>query len=165
MNTHDSSRPSPQAKLNPTELDYQSHSHSGGELSSEQNPHATVSLTAYLTVWVVLMVLLAVTVGAAFIHMGPFNLTVALLIAFIKAILVILIFMHVKVGSRLVKIFVVASFVWLGIMFVFTFADYATRSQLPMSSGWLMEQRPLSSGWDAQKREPAKGLVKQSANP
>lgn len=158
MNTHHPGSSSPQGKLNPSAVDYASHSNAGGDHSSSQDPHATVSLGAYLGVWVALMVLLAITVGAAFIHMGPLNLTVALLIAFVKTALVILVFMHVKVSSRLVKIFVVASFVWLGIMFVFTFADYTTRSQLPMSSGWLMEQRPLSSGWDIEKKEPAKGL-------
>ena len=42
------------------------------------------------------MVLTAVTVGAAFVDLGPFNFLVALLIAGFKATLVILYFMHVK---------------------------------------------------------------------
>jgi cytochrome c oxidase subunit 4 len=84
----------------------------------------------YLLVFAALMVLTAITVGAAFMHFGPFNNVVAMAIAVTKATLVVLFFMHVKYSTRLTKLIVVAGFFWLGLMFLFTFADY-------MSRGWL----------------------------
>ena len=57
--------------------------------------HVT-SRAFYLALGIGLLVLTAVTVFAAFVNLGPFNPVIALLIATIKATLVILFFMHVK---------------------------------------------------------------------
>ena len=84
-------------------------------------------LSTYLSIFAALMVLSAITVGAAFINLGSFNPVVALAIAVIKATLVILFFMHVKYSSRLTKITVVMSFFFVAILFAETFMDYATR--------------------------------------
>ena len=61
---------------------------------------------------------------------GPLNAIVALTIAVIKALLVILFFMHVYWSSRLTKIYVAAGFIWLIIMVALTLSDYQTR-------GWI----------------------------
>ncbi len=50
----------------------------------------------------------------------------ALAIAVVKALLVILFFMHLKDASRVAWVFCGCSFVWLGIMVVMTFQDYVT---------------------------------------
>ncbi len=84
-------------------------------------------LSTYLSIFAALMVLSAITVGAAFVNLGSFNPVVALAIAVIKATLVILFFMHVKYSSRLTKITVVMSFFFVAILFAETFIDYATR--------------------------------------
>ena len=57
---------------------------------------------SYIKVFVALMVLLGLTVGAAMINMGPLNLFVAMTISVIKATLVLLIFMHVRDSDRMV---------------------------------------------------------------
>jgi cytochrome c oxidase subunit 4 len=82
------------------------------------------------------MVLLFLTVAVAFINLGPFNIIVAMTVAIVKATLVVLFFMHVKYSSRLTQVYVVAAFLWVAIMFSFTFADYATREWTPNSRGW-----------------------------
>lgn len=87
-------------------------------------------LSTYLTIFSALMVLSAITVGAAFVNLGSFNPIVAMLIAGIKATLVILYFMHVKFSSRLVKITVVLSLFFVAILFAETLMDYATK-------GWI----------------------------
>ena len=87
-------------------------------------------LSTYLTIFGALMVLSAITVGAAFINLGAFNPIVALFIACVKASLVILFFMHVKYSSRLTKLTVVLSLFFVAILFAETLMDYATR-------GWL----------------------------
>jgi len=59
----------------------------------------------------------------------PFNPVVALLIATIKATLVILFFMHVKGASeKLTAAVVVSGFFFLLILLALSLADYMTRS-------------------------------------
>lgn len=87
-------------------------------------------LSTYFTIFGALMVLSAITVGAAFVNLGSLNPVVALAIAGFKATLVILYFMHVKYSSRLTKLTVVLSLFFVAILFAETLMDYATR-------GWL----------------------------
>lgn len=78
------------------------------------------------------MVLTVITVLIAYVDLGVFNTTIALGIAFFKAALVILYFMHVRYSSNLVKVYAAAGFVWLFILMVFTLGDVFTRSwQIP----------------------------------
>jgi len=91
-----------------------------------------VEKRTYYSVFAALMILLAATIGIAYIHLGRFNILAALTIASVKAVLIILYFMEVKYSSRLLWVFVAAGFFWLGILFALTFADYATRIWLPL---------------------------------
>jgi cytochrome c oxidase subunit 4 len=95
-----------------------------------------VEKKTYYAVFAALMVLLAATVGVAYVHLGRLNVFAALSIAIVKATLIILYFMHVRYSSRLVWVFVAAGFFWLAILFALTFSDYLTRDWLPQSSGW-----------------------------
>jgi cytochrome c oxidase subunit 4 len=82
-----------------------------------------------VTLGIGLLVLTAITVKAAFIDLGPWNPVVALLIATIKAVLVVLFFMHVKGASeKLTAAVVVSGFFFLGILLALSLADYMTRS-------------------------------------
>ncbi len=81
----------------------------------------------YYTIFGLLMVLTALTVFAAFHHLGVFNFPVAIGIAITKATLVILFFMHAKYSSRLTKLFVGMSFFFLLILFTLTLTDYLSR--------------------------------------
>ena len=108
------------------------------DLPEEHSATEHVSLATYLIVFAALMILLIITVAVAFfVHAGDLNLIIALVIATIKAALVVLYFMHVKYASRLTKIFVCASFLWLAILFAFTFSDYLSRDWQPNSRGWV----------------------------
>ena len=81
----------------------------------------------YYTIFGALMVLTAVTVGVAYIDLGPMNIVVAVAIAVFKALIVVLFFMHVKYSTRLVKLTVIAGLYWMGILLVLTLSDYLTR--------------------------------------
>lgn len=83
--------------------------------------------------WLSLMGLLALTVGLAYVPIGPFNTVIALTIAAIKATLVAAIFMELREHRPLVIIFAGAGFYWLAIMFWLAFADYLTRPDFPPS--------------------------------
>ena len=65
---------------------------------------------------------------ASTVDMGWANTPVALAIAATKASLVILYFMHAAHSSRLTWVVILGSFLWLGVLFVLTFADYLTRA-------------------------------------
>ncbi len=90
--------------------------------------HHRSSLASYFAVFATLMVLTVVTVWVSRIDLCSLNTTVAMAIAIVKATVVILWFMHVIHSPRLTWIVVLASFLWLAVMFVLFFADYSTRS-------------------------------------
>ena len=82
----------------------------------------------YYTVFGMLMLGTAITVGVSFLDLGAFNAIVALTIAVFKATLVVLFFMHVKYSTRLTWVVVTGSVFWLAILLSLTFSDYLTRS-------------------------------------
>ena len=87
-----------------------------------------VSVKANVAVWLALLVLTGVTTGIAFVDLGPLNTIVALVIATCKALLVVLIFMHVKYASdKLVKVVVIADVFFLMLLLGLSLADYSTR--------------------------------------
>ena len=83
--------------------------------------------STYYTIFGILMGLTALTVFAAFHHLGVFNFPVAIGIAITKGTLVVLFFMHAKYSSRLTKLFVGMSFFFLIILFALTLTDYLSR--------------------------------------
>jgi cytochrome c oxidase subunit IV len=86
--------------------------------------------TMYYGVFLALIVGTGLTVLAAFFDMGVMNNVVMLTIASIKALLVILFFMHVRWGTRLTWVVVASGFFWLLILFGLTMTDYVSR-------GWV----------------------------
>ena len=86
-----------------------------------------VPLRTYLAIFAALLGGTALTVLIAFQDLGPMNTVVALTIAGIKALLVVLWFMHVKYSSRLTWLFAAAGFLWLVLMIGLTMADFETR--------------------------------------
>ncbi len=86
-----------------------------------------VAIKVYLKVWGALLLLLALTVAAAYVPMGEFHLPVALAISVTKAFLIVFVFMEIKWGGRLLHLAAIAALLWLAIFFVLTFNDYLTR--------------------------------------
>jgi cytochrome c oxidase subunit IV len=82
----------------------------------------------YYTIWIALLCLTGITAAVSFVDLGPFNAVVALVIATVKALLVVLFFMHVKYTSeKLTKIVFVSAIFWLFLLLALSMADYATR--------------------------------------
>jgi cytochrome c oxidase subunit IV len=90
-----------------------------------------VPVTTYFAVFGALMVFTVITVAIAFADLGNANVLVALAVAVVKAVLVVLFFMHVKYSSRMVQLVIVAALAWLMILLGITLSDYLTR-------GWMM---------------------------
>ena len=98
---------------------------------SHKSSHAP-ALGVYFAVFAALMLLTALTVWAAFEHLGVWNTPIALAIAVTKALLVALIFMHLRQSPRLTIFVVSASIRGLAQLIVITASDYLTRPWLPI---------------------------------
>jgi cytochrome c oxidase subunit IV len=90
-------------------------------------PEHIVPVKTYAEVLAALLVLTATTCGVSFIDMGKMNAVVAVVIAFAKASLVALIFMHLRYSRRLMRVVAAAGLFWLGILIALTMSDYLTR--------------------------------------
>ncbi|MGA2002159.1 MAG: cytochrome C oxidase subunit IV family protein [Terriglobales bacterium] len=92
------------------------------------HPEHVSSVGSSVAIWITLLICTGLTVGAAFIDMGPFNTIAALCIATFKAILVVLFFMHVKyTHEKLTGLVIVSAIFFLFILLALSMADYATR--------------------------------------
>lgn len=81
----------------------------------------------YWKIYAALMLLLAATVGAAYLPLGPFGIVVTLAIAIAKALLVILFFMHVRYNPKLIWLYSMIGFLWLACLIGGVMADVVTR--------------------------------------
>jgi cytochrome c oxidase subunit 4 len=102
------------------------HAHAHADLGHE---HVT-PLSVYFGIFGALMVLTIITVAVAWLDLGTLNVGVALVVAVVKANLVVLYFMHLKYSSKLTWIVVGSGVFWLLILLGIIMADYATR-------GWM----------------------------
>lgn len=92
-----------------------------------------IGIPGYVGVFLVLVV---GTIGTYFVALSDLdsrffpgaNTFVALAIAFTKMTFVVLFFMHVRWGSRLIWLSAASGFFWMAILFSYTMQDYLTRS-------------------------------------
>jgi cytochrome c oxidase subunit 4 len=107
------------------------HTDSGGRGDGDLRAGGHIApVGLYLAIFVALIVLTTATVAIAFVDLGPLNTPVAIAIAVIKAILVILYFMHVRWSPRLTWIVAGAAFLWLALLVGGLLVDYLSRPWL-----------------------------------
>jgi cytochrome c oxidase subunit 4 len=87
-----------------------------------------VSPTIYIIVGSSLLVLTGATVWASYQEWGNFNAVAALAIAVVKAMIVVLFFMHVKYSSKLTKLTIFAGIFTFLTLVGMTMADYISRA-------------------------------------
>lgn len=110
--------------------------------------HHVVSVKMYLTIFFALMALTALTVYVAFLDFGHglLNDLVAMTIAVAKALLVLVIFMHLKYSARLIWLIAASSVIWMIVMIGLTLADYKSRlwieSQMQRGLEWVAHPAP-----------------------
>lgn len=93
----------------------------------EKESHHIVSYKTYLLVLFALIVLTALSVAVTSIDLGPLTVTIALLLASVKTILVLMIFMHLKFDQKIFTIMFVFILFSLVSIIVITFLDYLYR--------------------------------------
>lgn len=93
---------------------------------SEQENHI-VGNRVFIAVWIALLTLTAITVTVAKLDLGAFSTFTAIVIASIKACLVLWSFMHLKYETRLLKLLLLVPIVTLAVIIGLTFVDVLYR--------------------------------------
>jgi cytochrome c oxidase subunit 4 len=87
------------------------------------------------TTFVTLLALLGLTAASfalSYVHLGALNIPVALVIASVKAALVVTIFMELAIEKVSVKLSLVMGFVFVILLIGLMVADVATRASAPL---------------------------------
>lgn len=96
-------------------------------MTMHSDEHHIISNRKLTGIWLILLVLTALTVAITRIDLGGFKVAGALTIACIKAGLVISFFMHMKYENRLLQILLFVAVVTLAIFIGLTFFDVLYR--------------------------------------
>lgn len=78
-------------------------------------------------VWLLVITLLGLSLGAAYIPMGRFNSIVCVTIAFIQALLVWTFFMRLRWSGLLVRLIAAIGLLWILLLLGLSLTDYLTR--------------------------------------
>jgi cytochrome c oxidase subunit IV len=97
-------------------------------MTTTEHEHHVVGPRTYGLILACLMVLTAVTTGVAYLDLGVLNPVIALAIACLKAVLVILFFMHIRYSSKLMMLTVGSGFFTFIILITMTLSDYISRN-------------------------------------
>ena len=96
-------------------------------MSEQEHAEHIVPPGVYAGIITTLLILTLLTVYAAYVDLGRFNIVVALAIATVKATLVVLFFMHAKYVPQRTKLVIFAGIFWLALLLFMTLSDYASR--------------------------------------
>jgi cytochrome c oxidase subunit IV len=96
-------------------------------VAEQEHTEHIVKPGTYLAIITMLLFLTGLTVYAAYVNLGKFNIVVALGIATLKATLVVLFFMHAKYSPRRTQLVIIAGIFWLGLLLFMTLSDYISR--------------------------------------
>ena len=92
---------------------------------------AHITVKTYRVVFLILLALTALTTAVAFVDLsGGLNNVAAMTIAILKAMLVVLYFMHVRYSDRFTWVIAAAGIFWLILLLGGTLDDLLTRNQL-----------------------------------
>ncbi len=94
------------------------------ELIKKKSPRP---FSTYISIWLGLLVLTALTVTVAGLNLGQWSIWGAIVIASAKSTLVVLYFMHIKYEDKVFKIMLTLAIFILMVILVLTFADVSYR--------------------------------------
>ena len=95
-------------------------------METHEEPHS-LSYGKLAIVLGALLVLTGLTVRMSYVHLGFWNVPIALTMASLKASLVLLFFMHLKYEGSVIRYSFLGAIFFLAIMISFTFWDVAYR--------------------------------------
>jgi cytochrome c oxidase subunit 4 len=95
-----------------------------------------ISQKKYFQILFMLLSLLGASYLLAHIDLGPFSTAMGLFIAAMKAILVMIYFMHLRFSKGIYRVVAGAGVFWLGILMVLAMSDYLSRNWLSTPGFW-----------------------------
>jgi cytochrome c oxidase subunit 4 len=98
--------------------------------NSTHNTNHIVPLRVYFGVAGALFVLTVVTVAISFVHLGGWNVVVALLVASVKSALVALFFMHLLYDKKIFLVIFLAAIMFLAVFIILTMFDTMRRDDI-----------------------------------
>lgn len=111
-------------------------SHGEHEHHDDGHVHPHIApVKMYIGIFMALIFFTVVTVGVGFVHLGAVNLLVAVVIATIKAALVVTYFMHLKDDARFNALVFIGSLLFGGVFLAYTMNDTAHRGQIDPEQG------------------------------
>ena len=93
--------------------------------------------------WVLLLALMLASLGSAYLRLGVFNMVAGLVIAAIKAGLVLWIFMRLCSASAAIRLVAATGLAVFAILVVLSGVDYATRVETPAPVQRPLQRVPL----------------------
>lgn len=105
------------------------HDSGGDGHEHEHEPHV-LPIKTYLAVWAALVVFTVITVAISRFDFGAANTVIAMLVATIKASLVVLFFMHLYYDNKFNLVILIASLLFVSIFFTPILIDLGTRGVL-----------------------------------
>jgi cytochrome c oxidase subunit 4 len=93
--------------------------------------HAHVSsVPFYVAVFLGLLFLTGMTVGQSYVDLGKMNIVLVILIATMKASLVVTFFMHLKWDNKFNALIFISTLFFIGVFFAYTMNDTEKRGEL-----------------------------------
>src|SRR3989442_1648238 len=93
--------------------------------------HAHVSsVPFYVAVFLGLLFLTGMTVGQSYVDLGKLNIVLVILIATLKASLVVTFFMHLKWDNKFNALIFISTIFFIGVFFAYTMNDTEHRGEL-----------------------------------
>lgn len=105
--------------------------------------HPITSLSTYITIFVLLLLLTGLTIWTALSPIGDLHMAVAMSIAVTKAVLVVVFFMHAIHSGKLTWIVLVSSLFMLFVLLGMTMSDYLTRTMDPLYTAGMINPLDL----------------------
>lgn len=96
-------------------------------MTDQEKDHTLVKYTLYAKVWLALIVLTTITVSVSYLDMKKFTVFTIMLIATIKASLVILYFMHLRYEKPMYRVMILFVLLTYATFILLTFSDYSFR--------------------------------------
>lgn len=112
-------------------MSHPSPTHGSGHGHDDGAVHAHVSSSFfYMAVFGALIALTLATVGQSYVDLGKLNLAVVILIASLKASLVVSFFMHLRWDNKFNALMFVSGVFFIGVFFAYTMNDTERRGEL-----------------------------------
>ncbi len=121
------------------------------------------SIALYVKVFAALLVLTALTYGVSYMDLGNASLAVAMIVAFVKASLVCMFFMHLKYDDGFNVFVFISTLLFVAIFFTITIFDLVSRDAINVEQATFFRKQ-FGEQYGFQPPEPPEGAAHEPAH-